>query len=48
MTNITIYEDNAGGLHISDGTTRWATLRVTWINPRWLVTELAEMLGVAA
>ena len=26
MTNITIYEDNAGGLHISDGTTMWCGL----------------------
>ena len=24
---ITIYEDNAGGLHISDGTTMWCSLR---------------------
>ena len=26
MTTITIYEDNAGGLHISDGTTMWCGL----------------------
>ena len=26
MTTITIYEDNAGGLHISDGATMWCSL----------------------